>query len=430
MKRLFGLAGLVGLAVVLGCQPVVSQDGGPAPTDVGVTDGGATDVGVTDVGATDVGVTDGGATRPGQTAYGIRAIASGLDHPWGMAWLPDDSVLITERAGGVQHWTGGELIPVKGVPLARGVPLTRGTPPVFAKGQGGLLDVAIHPQFVDNQWVYFTYAAGTSEANGTQVARAKLVGNSLQDWEIIFSVEPLKPGSQHFGARLLWLPDGTLLVSIGDGGNPPLELDGALIRQQAQNSTSHLGKVLRLNDDGSVPRDNPVLPGTAAPSALWTYGHRNIQGLAYHGGQQQVWVTEHGARGGDELNRLAPGNNYGWPVVSHSREYHVDRLVSERQSQPGMVDPDIVWTPSIAPSGLAVYNGDAFPEWQGDLFAGALVNKEIRRIRLSSGGGAQEVEAIPIGQRVRDVRQGPNGYLYVLTDEDNGELLVIEPAEP
>ncbi|MEA5465694.1 PQQ-dependent sugar dehydrogenase [Leptothoe sp. PORK10 BA2] len=354
------------------------------------------------------------ASRTSGVAYQIRAIASGLDHPWGMDWLPDGSLLITERAGRLVHWKNGSMIPIDGIP------------PVLARGQGGLMDVAIHPQFAQNRLVYFTYAAGTPSANRTQVAVAPLEGDRLGAWEVIFSVFPDKPGTQHFGSRLLWLPDGTLLVSIGDGGNYPLELDGALIRQQAQNTDSYLGKVLRLNDDGSVPADNPTI-GNQGVSALWTYGHRNIQGLAYDAINQQIWATEHGARGGDELNRLEAGENYGWPLVSHSREYHVDRPVSPRQSQPGLVDPQVVWTPSIAPSGLVVYTGETFPAWQGDIFAGALVNQEIRRIEITSTGQANEAETIAIGQRVRDVRQGPDGNLYVLTDEDNGQLLVITP---
>lgn len=346
--------------------------------------------------------------------YRVRAIASQLEHPWGMAWLPDNSLLITERRGRLKHWQAGQMNLIDGVPA------------VFAQGQGGLMDVALHPQFEANKLVYFTYAAGTRDANQTQVARARFNGDRLSDWEVVFTVSPSKPGTQHFGARLLWLPDNTLLVAIGDGGNYPLELDGALIRQQAQKTDSHLGKVIRINEDGSIPEDNPAVGQDV--SALWTYGHRNIQGLAYDAAHQTVWATEHGARGGDELNSLKAGENYGWPLVSHSREYHVDQLVSQTQSQPGMVDPQIVWTPSIAPSGLAVYHGSAFPEWQGDLFAGALVDREIRRIEIDPSGQAQEVGAIAIGQRVRDVRQGPDDKLYVLTDEDNGQLLVIEPA--
>ncbi|MBE9067202.1 PQQ-dependent sugar dehydrogenase [Leptolyngbya cf. ectocarpi LEGE 11479] len=347
--------------------------------------------------------------------YQVRAIASQLDHPWSMAWLPDGGLLITERRGRLKHWQEGQMTLIDGIP------------PVFAQGQGGLMDVAVHPQFEANHLVYFTYAAGTPDANQTQVARARFDGGSLSNWEVIFTVSPSKPGTQHFGSRLLWLPDNTLLVAIGDGGNYPLELDGALIRQQAQKTDSHLGKVIRLNDDGSIPDDNPAVGQDR--SALWTYGHRNIQGLAYDATHQTVWATEHGARGGDELNLLESGENYGWPLASHSREYHVDQLVSPNQSLPGMVDPQIVWTPSIAPSGLAVYHGSAFPEWQGDLFAGALVDREIRRIDINASGQLQEVDTIAIGQRVRDVRQGPDGKLYALTDEDNGQLLVIEPSD-
>ncbi len=398
------------------CHPLASKVAGTpeaATSEVTGTPEAATSevAGTPEAGAPEAGELGRGKL---ETAYQIRAIASGLDHPWGMDWLPDGSLLITERPGHVVHWRNGSLRPIDGVP------------PVLAKGQGGLLDIAIHPQFAENRLVYFTYAAGTPNANRTQVARATLEDDRLTGWEVIFSVSQNKPGTQHFGARLLWLPDNTLLVSIGDGGNYPLELDGALIRQQAQNTNSHLGKVLRLNADGSIPADNPTI-GSQGISALWTYGHRNIQGLAYDALNQQVWATEHGARGGDELNRLESGENYGWPLVSHSREYPADRLVSSPQSQPGLVDPQVVWTPSIAPSGLVVYGGETFPGWQGDIFAGALVNKEVRRIEITPTGQINEAEAIAIGQRVRDVGQGPDGNLYVLTDEDNGQLLVITP---
>ncbi len=346
--------------------------------------------------------------------YTISAIAAGLEHPWGMAWLPDGDLLITERPGRLRRWDGTELRTVTGIPT------------VFNRGQGGLLDVAVHPQFAENGWVYFTYAAGSRSANQTQVARARLADDTLRDWQVIFTVAPAKPGAQHFGSRLLWLPDGTLLVSTGDGGNPPIELDNQLIRLQAQRLDSDLGKVLRLQDDGSIPADNPAIEGQP-PSAVWSYGHRNIQGLAYDAERQAIWATEHGARGGDELNQLRAGENYGWPLVSHSREYATGRPVSPVQSQPGMVDPQLLWTPSMAPSGLAVYQGSLFPQWRGSLFAGALVDRDIKRLSVDAQGSVREVETIPIGERVRAVAQGPDESLYVLTDERAGRLLKISP---
>ncbi|NJK99519.1 MAG: PQQ-dependent sugar dehydrogenase [Spirulinaceae cyanobacterium SM2_1_0] len=344
-------------------------------------------------------------------------VMAGLERPWGMAWLPDGSMLITERAGRLRQVQNGQLLPT---PIA-------GVPPVFAQGQGGLLDIALHPRFAENQWVYFTYAAGNAQANRTRVARARFDGDALQDWQDIFEVSQAKAGGQHFGARLLWLPDETLLVSIGDGGNPPVRLAGQLIRLQAQNLDSALGKVLRLNADGSIPDDNPVFdrqPSQRLP--VWSYGHRNIQGLAYDPLRDRVWATEHGARGGDELNLVQPGENYGWPVVSHSREYATGQPVAPAQSQPGAVDPLMVWTPAIAPSGLAVYSGEVFPAWRGHLFAGGLVSRSVLRLEATEQG-ATVSEIIAVGQRVRDVRQGPDGLIYILTDEVNGRLLRLEP---
>ncbi|MEM8613466.1 MAG: PQQ-dependent sugar dehydrogenase [Cyanobacteria bacterium P01_H01_bin.105] len=344
-------------------------------------------------------------------------VVDSLEHPWGMAWLPDGTILVTERPGRVRLIRGGTLEPTS-------VP---GVPAVLASGQGGLLDVSVHPQFAENQWVYFTYAYGSRGANQTRVARARFDGSTLSEWTVIFEVNRTKQGGQHFGSRITWLPDDTMLVSIGDGGNPPLRLDGELIRTQAQDVGSHLGKVVRLNGDGSIPDDNPFINTPGADPALWSYGHRNIQGLMVDPVTSQVWATEHGSRGGDELNRVEPGENYGWPVVTHSREYTGGEISSER-SQPGMVDPLVVWTPAIAPSGLLVYQGDRFPQWQGDLFAGGLVSQDIRHIALDETGTVINETPIPIGQRVRDVRQGPDGLIYVLTDDPNGRLIRLEPG--
>jgi glucose/arabinose dehydrogenase len=291
---------------------------------------------------------------------------------------------------------------------------------VYASGQGGLLDLALHPRFAENRLVYLTYAHGTAESNRTRVARAALDGGALRDLKVLLEVSPPKRTNQHFGARLAWLPDGTLLVSIGDGGNAPAAIDGKLSRLFAQDPASGLGKVLRIGDDGSVPADNP-LPG----NPLWTLGHRNVQGLAV-AGDGAVYATEHGSRGGDEVNRLSRGANYGWPIVTYGREYS-GGVISEETSRAGMVDPLLVWTPSIAPSGLAVYSGDRFPAWRGSLLAGQLVGKDVRRVQLDGGRVAAE-ERIPVGDRVRDVRQGPDGLVYVLTDEDDGRILRLEPA--
>jgi len=340
-----------------------------------------------------------------------------LEHPWGLAWLPDGTMLITERPGRLRVVWDGVLDP-------NPVP---GVPEVLAIRQGGLLDVAVHPRFAETGWVYFTYAHGSRSANQTRVARARFDGKALTDWTVIFEVDRTKEEGQHFGSRIVWLPDNTMLISIGDGGNPPVSLDGEPIRNQAQALNTRLGKVVRLNDDGSVPPDNPFVGQANADPSIWSYGHRNIQGITLDSATQQIWSTEHGARGGDELNLLEPGQNYGWPLVTHSREYS-GGVISSEQSRPGMVDPRLVWTPAKAPSGLMVYRGDRFPQWQGHLFAGGLVSQDVRRIEVDASGNVLQQEAIPLGQRVRDVRQGPDGLIYILTDAPNGQLLRLEPA--
>ena len=351
----------------------------------------------------------------------ISTVMTGLDHPWGMAWLPDGAMLITERSGQLWHVTEGNA------PIA-----ITGLPDLLVRGQGGLLDIAIHPQFEQNAWIYLSYSSGTKQANHTRVVRAKLREQQLQEAEVVFQVSQLKSGTQHFGSRLTWLPDQTLLISIGDGGNPPVSLDGEVIRLQAQNLDSHLGKVIRIKDDGSIPSDNPFVTApfedaVAADPLVWSYGHRNIQGLAYDPITNQVWASEHGARGGDEINRVEPGQNYGWPLVTHSREYSGGEI-SPHQSLPGMVDPLVIWTPSIAPSGLMVYRGDRFPQWQGNVLAGGLVSREIQRFEVDDTGAIVGQHFIPIGQRVREIKQGPDGLIYLLTDEDNGQLLRLEPT--
>lgn len=355
-----------------------------------------------------------------ETAQGVRqtTLIEGLERPWSMAWLPDGTLLITEKAGRLRLVRDGVLEPT---PIA-------GVPEVMSSGQGGLMEIAIHPRFAENRLVYLTYSHGTENANRTRLARATFDGNALRNLQVIFEVSQVKSGGQHFGSRIVWLPDGTMLVAIGDGGNPPVQLEGDLIRKQAQNLRSHLGKIVRLKDDGSIPRDNPFATRADANPAIWSYGHRNIQGLTFDPSTQRVWATEHGARGGDELNLVEAGKNYGWPIVTYSQEYSGGEISQER-SRPGMVDPKVVWTPATAPSGLAIYSGDRFPDWQGDLFTGGLVSRDVRRINLDATGKVLGQQAIAIGQRVRDVRQGPDGLLYILTDEsEDGRLIRLEPT--
>ncbi|WP_126147798.1 PQQ-dependent sugar dehydrogenase [Synechococcus elongatus] len=352
---------------------------------------------------------------PELSAVEVTPLVEGLEHPWSLAWLPNGDLLITERPGRLRLVRQGKLEPT----AIAGLPAD-----LFAQGQGGLLDIAVDPQFEQNRWVYFSYAAGTEAVNRVQVARGKLNGLRLENVEVIFTVRPDKSSAQHFGSRLAWLPDRTLLIAIGDGGNPPVELNGRLIRHQAQMPESGLGKIHRINRDGSIPADNPFRNQPKAQASLWSLGHRNIQGLAVDPQTGTVWSTEHGSRGGDELNQIKAGENYGWPEVTFSQEYWGAEITPLR-TQSGMIDPHLVWTPAIAPSGITVYRGTKVPDWQGKIFAGGLVGRDIRVIQLSPEGQATNVSRIPIGARVRDVRQGPSGDLYVLTDESSGKLIRV-----
>jgi len=304
-----------------------------------------------------------------------------------------------------------------------------GVPAVFAEGQGGLLDLALHPNFSQNQWLYMTYAAGDSESNYTVVARARLEGAALVGHEVLYQVRPGKPGGQHFGARMAFTAYAHLLVSIGDGGNPPAELNGEFIRENAQKLSNAFGKILRLNDDGSIPTDNPWVGKVDHDPAVFSYGHRNIQGLAVDRKTDAVYATEHGALGGDELNRITPGGNYGWPKVSYSREYVGGDQVGSGKRDAKYLDPMLVWEVATAPSGLMVYRGKAFPDWRGRIFSGSLVKQDVRVIALKADGTLKSEQALRFAARVRDVREGPDGLIYVLTDEKGGRLFKLEPAD-
>jgi glucose/arabinose dehydrogenase len=345
-----------------------------------------------------------------QAATGWKPVevVSGLMHPWAIAWLPDGSALITERPGRLRLLNPDNTLypdPIEGVPE------------VLAERQGGLMDVILHPQFEKNRLVYLSYSHGTNRANHTRIARGRLDGHALKDVEVLFTTEPAKSGGFHFGCRMLFMPDGSLLFTVGEGN----------MKTPAQDMGSHWGKILRILDDGSPATDNPFQARVDAAQEIYSYGHRNPQGLAIHPETGQVYSTEHGPMGGDELNLIEPGKNYGWPEVTYGYEYHGPR-VSEHTALPGMADPIVNWTPSIAASGLAFYTGDRFPEWKGDLFAGGLFLRQVRRVMFEDGKVVGD-QTLQFDKRIRDVRQGPDGYLYVLTDERNGQLLRIEPAD-
>ncbi|WP_448582690.1 PQQ-dependent sugar dehydrogenase [Thermaurantiacus sp.] len=354
---------------------------------------------------------------PAEPGIRVETVASGLEHPWALAFLPDGRMLVSERPGRLRFVgrDGRISAPVRGVPS------------VAAFGQGGLLDVALAPDFATSGTLYFTHSVGTEQANMIALSRARLAGNALLRVTEIARNPVAKSGGAHFGSRLLFLPDGSLLMSVGDGGNPNVKLAGANIRNQAQNPRTWFGKTLRLTADGKPAAGNP---GTSAPGwdpHVWTIGHRNIQGLARDPKTGAIYATEHGAQGGDELNRLLAGSNYGWPLVTYSIEYSGKSITSER-TRPGMVDPLSVWTPSIAASGLAVYRGTAMPGLDGALLAGGLMSQDVRIIRLGRDGQPQRETRIEVGARVRDVRVGPDGFVYVLTDDTEGKLLRLRPA--
>ena len=345
---------------------------------------------------------------PAATGWQAVEVVAGLEHPWAIVWMPDEAALITERPGRLRLLSAdGRLHPE---PIA-------GVPPVFAQRQGGLLDVALHPDFSENRFVYLAYAHGTNAANHTRIARARLEDHALKDLEVIFETQPAKRNGFHFGCRMLFLKDGSLLFSIGEGAD----------QDHAQKMDSHWGKMLRIIDDGSPATDNPFQARIDAAQEIYSSGHRNPQGLTMHPTTGVIYSTEHGPRGGDELNIIKPGLNYGWPLVTYGYEYHGPR-VSEHTAMEGMEDPIIVWTPSIAASGLTFYTGDKMPAWRGDLFAGGLVLRQVRRIIFEGDSEIVGEETLQFEERIRDVRQGPDGYLYVLTDERNGKLLRIEPA--
>jgi aldose sugar dehydrogenase len=345
-----------------------------------------------------------------KTGYKVTEIAKGLDHPWSMAFLPDGSMLVTERQGRLRLIKGGLL---QSQPIA-------GVPAVHTGSQAGLFDIVLHPNFAQNHMVYLTYAAGTAAANGTQVARARLDGDTLQDLQVIFKATPLKDTDNHYGGRMAFLPDGTFVLTIGEGFE---------YREQAQNLASDLGKIVRLNEDGSVPQDNPFLGQAGVRPEIYTWGHRNEQGLIFDAQSGLLYETEHGPRGGDELNIIVAHKNYGWPVITYGMDYS-GAYVSPYTQRPGLEQPVIYWTPSIAPSGLAMYRGEKFPAWKGDLFVGALAFKHLRRVHLDERGNVMNQEELlnDLHWRIRDVRAAPDGYLYVCTDEADGRVLRLEPA--
>jgi aldose sugar dehydrogenase len=337
----------------------------------------------------------------------VETVASGLAHPWGMAFLPDGRMLVTERPGALRIVDSDFNI---SEPLS-------GVPQVFAQGQGGLLDVAIDPDFASSQLVYLSFAEPGSGGASTAVARGRLGEGGLEDVEVIFRQEPKVSGGNHFGSRLVFHGDGTLFIGLGDR----FKFD------PAQDLTNHIGTVVRINPDGSVPDDNPFVGEDGARAEIWSYGHRNIQGATRHPDTGELWFHEHGPRGGDEVNVPRAGENYGWPVVSWGNHYD-GREIPDPSSRPEFAGSVHVWDPSIAPSGMTFYTGDVFPEWRGDLLVGGLVAQSLVRLSLD-GREVTSEERIELGARIRDVVEGPEGAVYILTDAPNGQVLRLTPEQ-
>ena len=346
-----------------------------------------------------------------QADFIVETVAGGLEFPWSIAFLPSGEMLVTEREGRLRVIDADGLrdAPVSGLP-----------DDLVVERQGGLLDVALAPDFADSRTIYFSYAEGTAEANNTALARATLSADltALENVEDIFHVNFEKARGFHFGGRILFNPDNTLFLTLGDGGN---------YQDEAQNPENHLGAIVRLNLDGSIPADNPVIENGAP--GVYSYGHRNAQGIARNPATGSVWETEHGARGGDEINILAPATNYGWPVITYGINYD-GTIITEEREREGLAQPIWYWNPSIAPSGMMFYTGDRFEHWQGDLFVSALAGSKIERLEID-GDRVISVEPLleDLGQRFRDVRTGPDGAIYTLTDDFEGSVLRLVPAE-
>lgn len=345
--------------------------------------------------------------------FRVETVGDGLDHPWAVAQLPDGRFLVTER--------GGRLLLID-APGAAPREIA-GVPEVFARGQGGLLDIALHPDYAENGWIYLSYSKPFGEGSLTAIARAKLTDDRLADLEMIFDppADQATGSGAHFGCRIAFDGRGHIFFSIGDRGGPtnPDNL--------AQSLASVTGKIHRLHDDGRIPPDNPFVGTPGAMPSIWAYGSRNAQGLVYDTAAGRLWETEHGPRDGDELNIIRKGANYGWPLASHGINYS-GTAITKHKSLPGMEDPVVQWTPVIAASGLALYRGDKFPRWRGNLFAGGLGSKRMVRIELDDAAVTGQEILLQGTGRIRDVRAFDDGFLYVLYDEP-GKLVRLVPAE-
>ena len=345
-------------------------------------------------------------------SFRIVPLLAGLENPWSIAFLPDGRMLVTERAGRLRLVSQDFKLDPKPI---------EGLPEVIANGQGGLFDVVLHPQHAQNGWIYWAYNAPGTGGWGTALARGKLQGQRMTEVQVLFSMQPKTRSAHHFGGRIVFDAAGMVYLTLGDRGD----------KDRAQKLNDHAGSVIRLHDDGRVPNDNPFVQRAGALPEKWTLGHRNMQGAAINPKSGELWTHEHGPQGGDEVNVIRPGLNYGWPVVTYGVNYGLGTKIGEGQSKPGMVQPLQVWVPSIAPSGMAFVSGSQFPQWQGSMLVGALRGQMLVRLTLE-GDKVLSEERLFQGRpgRIRDVRMGPDGLVYLLTDDPQGALLRLEPAKP
>ncbi|WP_232835034.1 PQQ-dependent sugar dehydrogenase [Pleomorphovibrio marinus] len=331
-------------------------------------------------------------TDPSWSNFEVETVVDGLKVPWGLAFLPDGSMLITERSGELLHVKNGKKTTINNVPEVR------------AQGQGGLLDITLHPDYENNGWIYFSYSSKEGDGSGahTAISRAKLSGDRLENIETLYKAEPNTSAGHHFGSRIVFDESGYMYFSIGERGNH---------KENPQNIRRDGGKIYRLTDDGKVPDDNPFVGKAGAKEAIYSYGHRNPQGMIVHPETGEIWVHEHGPRGGDEINVIKKAANYGWPVISYGINYD-GSILTEKTHKDGMEQPLYYWVPSIAPSGFAIITSDKYPEWKGDLLAGSLSFAYLEKLTLENGEVTKRERLLDKMGRVRNVMQGPDGFIY------------------
>ncbi len=348
--------------------------------------------------------------------YRVVTVAEGLVNPWSIAFLPGGETLVSERPGRLRVIRNGTLAPE---PVA-------GVPAVFARGQGGLLDVVPHPQFATNRLIYFSYSKAYPDSGATTaVARGRYENGQLTEVKDIFVAK--SRGAGHYGSRLVFDRNGMLFITVGDRQAPPR---GNLEAHPAQDLTNHHGKIIRIHDDGRVPQDNPFVSRSGAMPEIWTYGHRNMQGLALHPQTGDLWEVEHGPQGGDELNLIQAGKNYGWPVIGFGVNYGSGAAIHAGTHREGMEQPVHIWVPSIATAGLLIYTGDKFPEWRGNFFVGGMNGQQLARLEMNGQRVRVEETLLKDQGRIRDVRQGPDGFIYLAIDDREGKPTRIVRLEP